>query len=178
MGGKILVSAGHSTGEGGAPGASSNGYTEANETLRVRDAVAAILKDKDLTVITDGEEGVSESLRSAIALAREADVAVEFHFNSSSSNRATGIEVLARANNRTLPRNLAKAIEQATRLTLRGGDGGYKPDNSGQHASLGFCRAGGLVVEICFISNPSDMSAYEANFSTLSTKLADVVAVA
>lgn len=183
MGKKILVSAGHSTGENAQPGASGNGYSEEIETLRVRDAVAALLrgdayKDRELTIVTDGAEGESQSLRSAIALAREADVAVEFHFNSFTSSRANGIEVLAQSNNRTLAQRIAAAIAEATRLTLRGEEGGYKAENSGQHPSLGFCRAGGLIVEICFITNPSDMAAYEANFSTLTTKLADVLAVA
>lgn len=173
MGKTILVSAGHSTVKPKDPGAVSNGFVEAQETLKMRDAVAKILKDKKLTVLTDGEDDESESLKKAVALAKKADVAIEIHFNVG-KQKATGIEVLAKKNHLALAQKLAGAVEQATKLNLRG-DKGYKEDNTGQHKRLGFCEAGGLVVEVCFITNPGDMKAYQANFSKIATNLANVL---
>ena len=177
MGKTILVSAGHSTVKPKDSGATGNGFTEANETLKMRDAVAKILRGKKLTVLTDGEDGESESLKKAIALVKKADVAVEIHFNSNKNSGANGIEVLAKKNHKALAQKLAGAVERATKLKLRG-DKGYAADDSGQHKRLGFCNAGGLSLEVCFITNLDDMKAYQANSSKIATNLADILAAA
>jgi len=173
MGKGILVSAGHSTVPPKDSGAVGNGFVEAQEALKLRDAVAKILADKKVEVVTDGKDGESHPLNKAIILARSARVAVEIHFNAGGKG-ATGIEVLAKAHNKPLAQKLAGAIEQATKLKLRG-DKGYKADNSGQHHRLGFCEAGGLIIEVCFISNLDDMTTYQANFPTIALNLANVL---
>ena len=176
MGKKILVSAGHSTVPPKDSGASGNGFVEAQEALKLRDAVAKILLEKKAEVTIDGVDGESQPLRKAIELAKKAEVAVEIHFNAGGST-ATGIEVLAKANHTALAQKLAGAIAEATKLKLRG-DKGYKADNSGQHHRLGFCEAGGLIIDVCFISNLDDMTAYSANFPQIALNLANVLASA
>jgi N-acetylmuramoyl-L-alanine amidase len=57
---KILVSAGHSTVPPRDSGATGNGFIEAVEALKVRDAVAALLRLKNIDVIMDGIDGESE----------------------------------------------------------------------------------------------------------------------
>jgi N-acetylmuramoyl-L-alanine amidase len=178
MGKTILVSAGHSTVEPKDSGAVGNGFVEADEALKLRDKVVELLEGRNLTVITDGEDGESQPLKKAIELANTADVAVEIHFNAAASSQATGIEVLSKAAIKPLAQDLADAVHQATNLNLRGGDGGWKSDTSGQHRRLGFCNAGGAIIEVCFISNPNDMNAYVANFARIATNLANVLATA
>lgn len=51
-----------------------------------------------MTVLEDGEDGESQPLKKAIALAKKADVAIEIHFNSSPASSSNGIEVLAKNN--------------------------------------------------------------------------------
>ena len=172
---KILISAGHSTVAPVDSGAVGSGYVEAREALRVRDAVAEKLRAMGAIVIEDGSDGISEPLRKAIALARSADIAVEIHFNGSANPKASGIEVLAKSKHTRFAQKLSLAINEATGIGLRG-NAGYKSDSSGQHHRLGFCEAGGLIVEICFISNPSDMKRYNDNFGQLTLKLALVIA--
>lgn len=174
----ILVSAGHSTEPPRDPGAVGNGFVEAHEALIVRDRVAKILRGKGFQVIEDGADGISEPLKKALVLARKATVAVEIHFNASDNPKATGTEVLAKTKHRKLAQALARVISAALGIPARGADGGYKPDNSGQHHRLAFCEAGGLIVEICFISNPHEMKSYAANFEKLCQSLADVLAAA
>lgn len=169
----ILVSAGHTNVQGQDRGAAGNGFIEGVEATKVRDAVASYLREKGLKVIEDGFDGVNEPLTKAVALAKTADVAIEFHFNAATP-QATGIEVLAKAKHKSLAQSLAIAISTATGLVLRG-ERGYKADNSGQHHRLAFCEAGGLIVEICFISNASDMKAYQSNFETMCKNLAEVL---
>jgi len=166
----FLISAGHTNAPGQDRGAAGSGYIEGVEAVEIRDSLAATLRNKGCSVIEDGADGVSEPLKKAIVLARKADVAIEIHFNAGPP-AATGIEVLAKSKHTKLAQRLAQAIHDATGIKLRG-DGGWKSDSSGQHHRLGFCEAGGLIVEMCFISNASDMAAYKNNFGAVIDNLA------
>jgi len=167
----VLISAGHTNVNGQDRGAAGNGFVEGNEAVIIRDALASALRRSGMNVIEDGADGISEPLRKAIVLARKADTALEIHFNAGPAS-ATGIEVLAKPNKKALAQKLAAAIHAATGIKLRGGDGGWKADSSGQHHRLAFCEAGGLIVEVCFISNASDMSLYKQNFDEMIERLA------
>jgi N-acetylmuramoyl-L-alanine amidase len=169
----VLVSAGHSTVPPRDPGACADGHREADLAVDLRDRVAPFLRGLGVRVTTDGEDGQSEPLRKAIQLARAADVAVEIHWNAS-NGAGHGIEVLAKPHQKPLAKDLAKAIHNATGLTLRG-DGGWKSDGSGHHKRLGFCEAGGLIIEVCFVDNEADMKAYLANRAAVAKNLAVVL---
>lgn len=171
----ILISAGHTNKPGQDRGAASPDYIEGVEALRLRDRTAELLRAKGCAVTEDGADGVNDPLKKALALARRAHTAIEYHFNAATSARASGVEVLAKPKHRQLAQAIAIAIASATGLNLRG-DKGFKPDNSGQHHRLAFCEAGGLVVEVCFISNPADMRAYAQNFERIAQNVADVLA--
>jgi N-acetylmuramoyl-L-alanine amidase len=240
---KILVSAGHNDGKD--RGASGNGYVEAIEAVKLRNATAEALRKlsgspfsssaststatavpgapqpfssglglaggaigafgrpqpafslvggagaaagfaatrlaafgtppaAQIEVLTDGTGDVNQVLKEAIALAKTANIAIEYHFNAGPSS-ATGIEVLSLVGKKALAQRVAGAIRQATGLKLRGSDSGWKSDSSGQHHRLGFCRAGGLVVEVCFISNAADMAAYVCSFQAVVNNVARVL---
>lgn len=173
---KILVSAGHSTVPPRDSGAVANGYTESYLTLELRDMVADLLRARGFEVLEDGKDGVNEPLTKAISLAKQADIAIEFHFNAGPPS-ATGVEVLAAPKHKALAQKIAGAIAAATNLSTRG-DKGFKPENSGQHSRLGFVRAGGLIVEVCFITSKTDMNLYTANKAKVAEKVADVLAAA
>lgn len=169
----ILVSAGHTNKPRQDRGMSGNGYIEGVEATRLRDAVAAYLRGLGCSVIEDGADGVNDPLSRAIALAKTASPAIEFHFNAGPPT-ATGIEVLAKPKHKKLAQSIAGAIADATGLVLRG-DKGWKSDSSGQHHRLGFCNAGGLIVEVCFMSSKSDMQAYAGNFAQIVSNIANVL---
>lgn len=173
---KILISAGHTNNPRDDRGAAGNGYIEGRETLRLRNQTAAVLRAKGVEVVEDGADGVSEPLRKALRLVPGTDAAVEFHFNAGPKS-ATGIEVLSKKNRKVLGQRIAKAIGAATGLRIRG-EQGWKSDSSGQHHRLAFCEAGGLIVEVCFISNRSDMLAYEKHFDAICEGVAYVLATA
>lgn len=170
----ILVSAGHTDDPRNDRGAVGNGYIEGELAVDLRDAVAAELRAKGLTVLEDGDDGENEPLTKALALARQVDTAIEFHWNASVP-AATGIEVLCKADKKDFAQRLAIAINQATGLKLRG-ENGWKSDKSGQHHRLAFCEAGGLIVEVCFISNTSDMKAYQQGKTEVIKYLVNAIA--
>lgn len=173
---KILVSAGHSTVLPRDPGAVGNGFTEAYLALELRDLVADLLREKGCVVIEDGEDGQNQPLKKAIDLVRNQKpaAAVEFHWNAGPPS-ATGIEVLAKPDKKRLAQQLAQAISGVTNLEPRGEDG-WKPDNSGQHHRLGFCEAGGLIIETCFLTSRVDMDRYTANKGRVAAAIAEVLA--
>ena len=152
----ILVSAGHNELDCGAVN-TKFGWHEQEIATQLRDKTAAILRAQGFTVSEDGEDGDNQPLTRAIELCKSVTarggVAVEFHLNAAASPAAGGIEVLSLPKHKPLAQDIAAAINSVLNTTLRGGDKGWKPDTSGQHPRLGFCRAGGLIIETCFISN-------------------------
>lgn len=172
---KVLLSAGHSTVIPRDPGAVGNGFTESYLALELRDLVADLLREKGIDVVEDGEDGQSQPLKKAIDLIRTSKpaVAIEFHWNAGPPT-ATGIEVLSKPANKVRAQALAEAIHAATGLVLRG-DRGWKADNSGQHHRLAFCEAGGLIVEVCFISSKVDMDRYTSQKGHVAANLAEVL---
>jgi N-acetylmuramoyl-L-alanine amidase len=107
----ILLSAGHTNNPHSDQGAVGNGYIEGVEAVKVRDAVASLLRDRGLTVIEDGADGVSDPLKKAIALAKTADTAIEFHFNAGPPT-ATGVEVLSKPKHKALAQSIATEMSE------------------------------------------------------------------
>jgi N-acetylmuramoyl-L-alanine amidase len=46
---------------------------------------------------------------------------------------------------------------------VRGGDGGWIDQSKSARGRLGFVRVGGMVVEVAFITNPSEYARYQAH---------------
>lgn len=171
----IIISAGHSNSDSGA--VSKDGkLKEADLALRLRNRVATILRaDGDLRVLTDGSDGQNAPLRDAVQIvkANPGAIAVEIHFNAGPPT-AKGVEVLAKPIHRPLAQQLAASVAAITESPLRGVLG-WKADNSGQHHRLAFCEAGGLILEVEFISNPTAMSIYLANETEAAVSLANAL---
>jgi len=169
----VLISAGHSDTD---PGACSGKFKEADLARELRDRIAAHLRNWDVSFLKDGADGINDPLSRAIGLARLCNgVAVEIHFNAASPS-ATGIEALSKPEHKQFAQDLCAPIHRITGLSLRG-DKGWKADNSGQHHRLGFCDAGGVILEICFISNKSDMAVYNTKKDLIARALAEVLRI-
>jgi N-acetylmuramoyl-L-alanine amidase len=151
-----LISAGHG---GTDPGAVANGYREADVCLALRDLVAARLRELRHIARTDGGTGINWTLAQALPLINGTDLAVELHCNGFTSPSATGVEVIALPQQKTIAQRLAKAIAAETGQRLRG-EAGWIDQNQSPRGRLGFVNAGGLIVEMVFISNASDMARF------------------
>ena len=167
----VVVTAGHSNTD---PGAVSDNVKEADFCADMRNYVAYYLKNWGISVKTDGEGRTNAPLAQAIALAKQANIAIELHLNTAASKRVRGIEVLARDSNKKLSKEIAKAISEITGSPLRGEDG-WKPEDAGQHKRLGFVSAGGLIVELDFISNVAAMKALTDKRWLVAKAIAEVI---
>lgn len=172
---QVFISAGH---DSKTPGCVANGHKEADLTLYLRDRIAANLRGMNVRVVTDGREGENLPLRDAIKLARDNQgPSVEIHFNASPDEKAKGVEVLAHVESKPLAQQLAAAISTVLQTPLRG-ILGYRSTNSGQHTRLGFCDAGGLIVEVCFMTNSAELNNYFSNDEGVAIAIAQVLAKA
>ena len=164
----LTVTAGH----GGAdPGAVSGGCCERDLMTDLRDLVAMKLQQLGHQVRTDGARWQNLPLVHALTLVPGADVAIELHTNAAASPSATGVEVVAMPRDKARAQLLASAIGGALGLRLRG-EGGWIDQTQTARGRLGFVRAGGMVVEVFFISNPADLASYQARKWLVATSIA------
>ena len=163
----LFISAGHSISD---PGATGNGLTEADVVLDFRDRLCDYLADK-LVFGRDGQPGQNLPLRQACEMAKRHDVAVEFHCNAFSKPTATGVETLSDASGKRLGALLCHSMASVMGIDNRGAKG----EDSGQHSRLAFVRAGGIIVELFFITNPNDLAAYRDNLDALVTEVGQVL---
>ena len=169
----VTLTAGHSNTD---PGAVNGSDREADLAQDMRNIVASILRDDyGLTVKTDGTGKGNMPLREAVKLIHGSDVAIEFHTNAAASKAATGVEALSTSKNKRWCQVLSRAVADATGWKLRG-EGGYKPDNAGQHSRLAYAQAGGIVFEPFFISNDADLKLFKERKWIICRAVADAVA--
>lgn len=149
----IVITAGHSNKD---PGATNGVVTEAHIVTDFRNMVAHYLREASVNFATDGTGNDNWPLAEAMKLARFSSVAVEFHCNSFSNPSATGVETLSSEANKAVGAELCAAVANELGIANRGAKG----EGSGQHSRLGFVQAGGLILELFFISNPDDLRRY------------------
>lgn len=163
----LYISAGHSDVQ---PGAVANGKQENKVVLEFRDLVANELRKLDCIFGTDGVEGQNLTLNESANTAKNYDLAVEFHLNAGPAT-ATGVETLSAPKDYALCNEICSIISDSLNIKNRGA----KPEDSGQHKRLAFVQAGGIIVELFFITNKQDLSKYEQNKLKLAKEVADVL---
>lgn len=168
----IVLTAGHSNTD---PGAVNGKRTEAQIAVEIRDGVSSILRSKGYTVINDGKERDNQSLNEAVKLIPKGILAVEVHLNASDNKLAGGIEALAKDKDKLFCKNLCYNLSQVFGNKVRGSDGGWKPENSGQHSRLAYVSAGGIILETFFISNDKELKTYDDNKSLVYAVIAKTI---
>ncbi len=169
--GFVTVTAGHSNLD---PGAVSGKYKEAELVRQFRNAVAHYLSVAGLTIKTDGVGGINLPLNNAIALAKSASIAIEFHMNAAASPQANGIETIGLPKDKLLAQKLSKAVADVFGSRLRGEDGWIDQSQSAR-GKLGFVNAGGLIVELGFISNNAELAAFNSKYWSAAKAVAQVI---
>ena len=149
----IVITAGHSNVD---PGAVNGSVTEAHICTDFRNLVAYYLTRDNIAFSTDGRDNENLSLNKAIQLLTPGSLGVEFHCNAFSNPAATGVETLSQDKDKPLGGVLCRTVADTLGIVNRGA----KSEGSGQHSRLGFVRAGGIILELFFISNPDDLRRY------------------
>ena len=154
----FTITAGHG---GSDPGAVYQGVAERDLMAELRDIVAHKLRAEGHQVRTDGGWRQNLPLPYALTLVPGSRAAIELHTNAFTNPAAGGVEVVSLPENRELARTIARRIAHALEIPVRGA-GGWIDQTSTARGRLGFVRAGGLVVEVFFLSNPEEFAKYQA----------------
>ena len=168
----IFISAGHSNTDSGAVNGTQ---TEANVVRDMRNMVAHYLREAKVNFRTDGTGLTNLPLKEAGRLASTAEIAVEFHCNSFHLPTAQGVEALAGVKDKELSKKLCSAVSKHMNNTIRGGDGGWKDQGSGQHSRLFFVQKGGIILELFFLSNPKELARWEEVKWLVAREVAEVL---
>lgn len=163
----IFISAGHNNtpGKDYDPGAIGNGRREADETVKMRDAV---IKQLGILKAAYSKDNDGESLRNYLARIKTGtgSVVCEFHFNAGGG---TGIEVLVQEDADKMDLACAKELCDVSASLMGIKNRGVKSEAQSHHGRLALMREAGIVVliELCFIDNASNLAAYDAQFINL-----------
>jgi len=174
----ILLSAGHSNTDPGA--VNKDKRKEADIARDMRNIVALYLRrDTNFSIVTDGAGLDNESLSQAVKRVGHGtdDLAIEFHCNAFTSESAKGVEALAGTDDKAICQSLCKAVSDVLNTTVRGSEGGWKSEGSGQHSRLAFVRAGGIILELFFITNPKELEMWDARKWLVGKEVAKQIAL-
>ena len=169
----IYLSAGHNpSGLKPDAGAVGNGYHEAKLTQELRDLTTKALRANGAKVWNDDDTQRLPAVLAAIN-STEKDVICDLHFNAGPPT-ATGIEVLIPARHTNLEKEMATKLVTMLSGVMKLRSRGVKTEADSQHGSLGIMRENGinLLIEVCFISNATDMAFYQANKQKVANELA------
>ncbi|SPJ21641.1 N-acetylmuramoyl-L-alanine amidase [Prolinoborus fasciculus] len=169
--GFVTVTAGHSNTD---PGAVNGKIKEADLVVNFRNAVTHYLREAGLQVKTDGTGTKNDPLSAAVKLIQGSSVAVEFHMNAAASKQANGIETIALPKDKKLAQDLSKAVADALGSRLRG-DNGWIDQSKSARGSLAYINAGGLIVELGFISNEDELARFNARYWLAAKAVAKVL---
>lgn len=150
----MFISAGHSETD---PGAVAFNRREADIAVEFRNIVSFYLQRDKIPHELDGFGTTNMPLNLVVKRSRRHTLSIEFHCNAGPPS-ATGVEVLCAPKDNRIAAKICAILSTAFGIRNRG----VKPENAGQHRRLAFIQAGGLVVELFFISNKKDLAAYDA----------------
>ncbi|WP_286740525.1 MULTISPECIES: N-acetylmuramoyl-L-alanine amidase [Acinetobacter] len=169
--GLATITAGHSNTD---PGAVNGKIKEADLVTNFRNAVTHYLREAGLQVKTDGTGTKNDPLSAAVKLIQGSSVAVEFHMNAATSKQANGVETIALPKDKKLAQDLSKAVADALGSRLRG-DNGWIDQSKSVRGRLAYVNAGGLIVELGFISNEDELARFNARYWLAAKAVAKVL---
>lgn len=182
---KIFLSAGHSNKKGSDVGATGNGFIEGELTVELRNLIYNELCTLGACAELDANSNaLKETIQFFKNLVTSSCILLDIHWNASSNPKATGTEVFIPTNYTSfeleLAGKLAKCMSDTLGIPLRGNIKdtlGVKTEAMSARGTLGWMRLNGqnILLEVCFISNKSDMEKYQANKSILAFKIAKIL---
>lgn len=168
---KYVVTAGHG---GSDPGAVAGEYREADLMADLRNILALKLRTAGHEVKTDGALLTNLPLASAMALIPGSACAIELHTNAFTKPTARGVECISLPRDRLMAQRIAQGIARVLETAVRG-DRGWIDQSQSARGRLGFVRAGGIVVETFFISNPEELAKYQARKWLVATAIVEAM---
>jgi N-acetylmuramoyl-L-alanine amidase len=165
----IYLEAGHHLSDPGAVTQTPDGQlTEASLTTALRNSVTvklnelAALQNKAVLVVTDSDKmNLSQTIAHAGRQTKAGDIVCSIHFNAGPP-AASGTETFIAFPASEAERLLAQRIQKAMCNVLQLPNRGVKTELQSARRRLGILHhpAHNVLVEVCFITNPTDLAAY------------------
>ncbi len=171
---KIIISAGHG---GKDPGAVNGNLIERDLAIELRDLLVIELKALGSSaLIDDNKNALKETLAWLRGKFGSKDILFDIHWNAAGSPEAKGTEVIIPDTASDFEKRLAQSVLK-TFVDIGFKDRGVKPEGSTARKRLGWMRpnAENVLLEVCFITNHTDIKLYEANKLTIAKRLAVVL---
>lgn len=179
---RLYILAGHTNSptsdEGAVVNSTSTHYIEGNLTVELRDLIVKELKVMDAIVYTDANPlPLNKVLLWLKKILNISDIVIDLHFNSFTSTKANGTEVIVADSPTAFEKTLALDILHTTTDILHTKSRGVKSETESAHGTLAVMRLNCevLLLETCFLSNPQDMVNYMKYKKELAIALAHVL---
>jgi N-acetylmuramoyl-L-alanine amidase len=175
----VYLIAGHEVVNGRGTGA--HGFIdEAVENERLRNDITKILRERNIKVVNDNNRSKLREVISWLkSIIRSQDLIIDIHFNASSNSKATGTETLIPKNANNIEKELASELAKVMASTLNIKNRGVKCESTTRFGRLGILsdphKAINVLIEVCFVSNKSDVDSYKENYNLLVSVLANVL---
>jgi N-acetylmuramoyl-L-alanine amidase len=176
----IYLSAGHNLGSPTTkadPGAVRGALHEVNLTIIQRDLTIAELSKLGVKVERDtNTETLGQYLARLKKKVKPSDIAMEYHFDAA-SQAATGATSVIGDDASQISKDLAKEMVDATARILGIRNRGVITEAQSHRGKLGFMRLACpcLILELAFISNPSDTDKWEDKRDELAKEHAKIL---
>ena len=172
---KILLISGHGAGD---PGASGNGYKEADLTRELVNLIATRLRKYATVDIYNQSRNAFKDVKAGVFKPGKYDYVLEVHFNAFNGNaHGTEIYVTSREKGITVEQNIMKNMKAF--FTLRDNDSVFDGVKRENFAVINKCKnlgMSGALLETCFIDNASDMRTYQENKNDIAQAIVNGIA--
>jgi N-acetylmuramoyl-L-alanine amidase len=170
----LIIGAGHGGTDSGAVG---SGFKERDLAIEFRNLLVAELKKLSVTCITDPDVNkLADSLVYFKNHFKPDSINVDIHWNAGPP-AATGTEVLINTQATPFEKQLGGKIAEAIATILNIKNRGLKTELQSARGSLAWMKQLGrnYIIEMCFISNKTDMDKYQAKKHELAKAIAQIL---
>ncbi len=170
----LIIGAGHG---GGDPGASGNRYIERDLAIEFRDLLVAELQKRSVRcIIDDNANALKASLVYFKKYFKPDSINIDIHWNAGPP-AATGTEVLISTDASQFEKQLGGKIATTIATILGIKNRGLKTERDSARGTLAWLRQAGydFIIEMCFISNKTDMDKYQSKKIELSKEIAKIL---
>lgn len=176
----LFISAGHSNNPNGDRGAQGvNGVWEGDLTIELRDLIVNELKKLNIKCqIDENKNALSQTLTFLKNLIKGNSIAIDIHWNAFNGT-AKGCEIIIPENPSNLEKKLAMDILNSICKTSLISSRGVKTESQTARKRLGWMRqpCETILIEVCFIDNPTDMALYRANKDKIAYNIAQILKI-
>jgi len=177
----IYIIAGHNHSDPGAHAEHKIGkIKESDLTIELRDLIISYLKSNE-QITSIKKDNDDTSLRNVIKYLNENvtrdDLVIDIHFNAF-NGKATGTEVIIPNIHSQFEMNIGRELCTVMANTLTINNRGVKNESQTARGKIGILRGKGnrVLIEVCFMDNPSDFNSYKINMYILAAEIASVIA--